>query len=845
MTITTVRTSVLALAFAFLFVVSPSVVSASGENLIPNPGFESGNTGWTNDVLQGNAASGATFTLSSTTSTGTGSSAQVSITTYVSGTDAKWYFLPQVAATSTAQYYTFTDKYKSATTTSVFLYLSNGTIQWLGDGSNSNTWQTFSAEFLVPANVTFTIGHVLQSAGTLNTDDYSLVRSPAVPSFPYGIVTLSFDDGWDTYYANAFPILVSSTTQMKNTAYIISQANVTDPVDYMSNAQIMTIAASPVVEIGSHTRNHLDLVKDYATNPIDMQNSYGYMSQTALLTGELNGAKSDLEALIGKAVSSFAYPYGSYVTADNSVKNAVIAAGYTSARSVDQGYNLTSTDSFALKQQHITNTTTLAEAKGWIDTALASKSWLIFMFHDVRPNLEACVDRERKDVADQDCTDTTLLQGIVDYLKTKEVAQPGTVVTIAEGMALKTANAIPVIAPHADVFAEAIASTSAIVTYTNPTVTPAGTVTCTPASGSYFNLGSTTVICTSGVAQSTFVVGVRAHVAPVATNVATTTYIGVSTPITLVGAGTGTLTFSTTSNPKFGSLSGTGANLVYTPEVGTTTAYTDTFTFRVYDGLAYSNTATGTVVVTLAPDVTAPVIDPISAGTPGETTATITWTTNEAATSQVYFGTTTSYSATTTLDTNLVTAHSAAISGLTASTAYHYVVVSKDAAGNTATSTDQTFTTAATPAPTPAPSSGGGGGGGGGGGFIVPQTTGQVLGASTGLTEVQINAILDLLRSFGADQSVIDNVNKSLHGVGGSTASTGKYTFTKTLGLGSKNDDVTALQNLLTTLKFYSGPVTGTFGPLTSAGVKKYQAARSISQTGTVGPLTRAALNKE
>ncbi len=45
------------------------------------------------------------------------------------------------------------------------------------------------------------------------------------------------------------------------------------------------------------------------------------------------------------------------------------------------------------------------------------------------------------------------------------------------------------------------------------------------------------------------------------------------------------------------------------------------------------------------------------------------------------------------MNSAMVTSHSQALSGLTASTLYHYRVKSKDAAGNLATSGDYTFTT--------------------------------------------------------------------------------------------------------------------------------------------------------
>lgn len=69
--------------------------------------------------------------------------------------------------------------------------------------------------------------------------------------------------------------------------------------------------------------------------------------------------------------------------------------------------------------------------------------------------------------------------------------------------------------------------------------------------------------------------------------------------------------------------------------------------------------------------------------------------------------------------------------------------------------------------------------------------------------------------------------------------------FTRPIKYGSKGTDVTALQELLTTQGFYSGPITGFFGRLTQAAVKKYQAAQGISpRNGVVGPQTLAALNR-
>ena len=78
---------------------------------------------------------------------------------------------------------------------------------------------------------------------------------------------------------------------------------------------------------------------------------------------------------------------------------------------------------------------------------------------------------------------------------------------------------------------------------------------------------------------------------------------------------------------------------------------------------------------------------------PNPTTATVTWTTDMPADSQVQYGTTTAYGSSSALNATLVTSHSVKLSGLARLTTYHYRVLSRNAAGNVAVSGDFTFTT--------------------------------------------------------------------------------------------------------------------------------------------------------
>ena len=85
-------------------------------------------------------------------------------------------------------------------------------------------------------------------------------------------------------------------------------------------------------------------------------------------------------------------------------------------------------------------------------------------------------------------------------------------------------------------------------------------------------------------------------------------------------------------------------------------------------------------------DTTNPVISGVDAFAIPDSSATISWKTDENATSQVEYGTTDAYGSTTPLDEKLTQNHSVALSGLQPDTTYHFIVKSRDSSGNEATS---------------------------------------------------------------------------------------------------------------------------------------------------------------
>ncbi|MEK7609595.1 MAG: DUF4082 domain-containing protein [Patescibacteria group bacterium] len=116
-----------------------------------------------------------------------------------------------------------------------------------------------------------------------------------------------------------------------------------------------------------------------------------------------------------------------------------------------------------------------------------------------------------------------------------------------------------------------------------------------------------------------------------------------------------------------------------------TTTTTFTLTCTGVDGTQVSKSVTATV------SVNASVISNINTSNITTSSATISWTTDLPADTQVVYGLTSAYGSQTPLNSLLVTSHSQTISGLTANTIYHYKIKSSN--GVISQSTDQTFTT--------------------------------------------------------------------------------------------------------------------------------------------------------
>ncbi len=175
----------------------------------------------------------------------------------------------------------------------------------------------------------------------------------------------------------------------------------------------------------------------------------------------------------------------------------------------------------------------------------------------------------------------------------------------------------------------------------------------------------------------------------------------VVTNVTATGA---TVTFSTdeaaTASVSYGLTAGYGSqtgDVVFRQTHGwSLSGLTEgtVYHFSIAARDVYGNTATTGDATFTTSDATPPVISAIATTGVTQTTASVTWATNEHANSTVEYGTTITYGVTVS-EASFASSHSVSLSGLMPGTQYHYRVRSADASANEAVSSDNTFTTSA------------------------------------------------------------------------------------------------------------------------------------------------------
>lgn len=135
----------------------------------------------------------------------------------------------------------------------------------------------------------------------------ALQSGAVLPSKP---VILTFDDSYRDFYTVALPILQKH--HLVATNYVISEYVTNSYPAYMTTDMVKAIDKAGM-NVAAHTKTHVDLTRQSLAEALN----------------QIKGSKTTLEAMIGKPVLDFAYPYGSF---NAGVAGLVAQAGFSDAR---------------------------------------------------------------------------------------------------------------------------------------------------------------------------------------------------------------------------------------------------------------------------------------------------------------------------------------------------------------------------------------------------------------------------------------------------------------------------------------------------------------------------------
>ena len=150
---------------------------------------------------------------------------------------------------------------------------------------------------------------------------------------PAKSVLLTFDDGYEDNYTNAFPIL--KEFNMHATIFVIP--GYLNSGVYLSSDQVKEMSDSGLIDIESHTYSHKRLSELSYENQLN----------------ELVSSKKALSDLTGKEVTAIAYPEGLYN--DDTLK-AVAEAGYKTGFTIERGYADREDNMYKLNRVCVDNT---------------------------------------------------------------------------------------------------------------------------------------------------------------------------------------------------------------------------------------------------------------------------------------------------------------------------------------------------------------------------------------------------------------------------------------------------------------------------------------------------------
>lgn len=171
---------------------------------------------------------------------------------------------------------------------------------------------------------------------------YTISETVENKKLPPKSFCITFDDGYEDNFTNAFPVL--RKYGFKATIYLVPHYEYNSWENFeeenfdrlLSQEQIKKMQKSGLIEFGSHTLNHKNLL---TISKKEAQK-------------EIEKSKIEVEKIIGQKCKAFAYPYGKY---DEVNMQMVQDAGYSSATVVKRGF-FEATNPFEIKRVGILGT---------------------------------------------------------------------------------------------------------------------------------------------------------------------------------------------------------------------------------------------------------------------------------------------------------------------------------------------------------------------------------------------------------------------------------------------------------------------------------------------------------
>ena len=190
----------------------------------------------------------------------------------------------------------------------------------------------------------------------------------AKPSlFNEPLVSVTFDDGWESIYTTAFPLL--QKYGIRSTQYIISGE--LKEKEYMSVAQIKAMQQNGH-DVACHSVSHVDLV----------------IQTDDELTAQLKDCKDTLSKVFGQ-INDFASPYGS---ANDKTRKEISKYFRTQRNTVgDISDNISDADVNTAKNFNqydiiattIRRDTSVAQIKQLLDYATKNNAWVVLTYHQI------------------------------------------------------------------------------------------------------------------------------------------------------------------------------------------------------------------------------------------------------------------------------------------------------------------------------------------------------------------------------------------------------------------------------------------------------------------------------